>query len=189
PKLILANYHLGTERKAKALDMYPPGRIVFLRPLKVLVKAKAEVPSVVKPAAVASKTNPTSGTVPDLEKGEGGAAEPAHSPRNGHSQAPGGDSESDDDDDDDDDRKIGARLEKRWDAVWVSARELMGEGILVSRHMLEDHLVDKTVAQALSYSLNHHPDHGKFNLDDLTVRDVPDGIDLRQVTVVQPPAE
>ena len=55
--------------------------------------------------------------------------------------------------------------------------------------MLEDHLVDKTVAQALSYSLNHHPDHGKFNLDDLTVRDVPDGIDLRQVTVVQPPAE
>ena len=55
--------------------------------------------------------------------------------------------------------------------------------------MLEDHLVDKTMAQALTYSLNHHPDHGKFNLDD-AVRDLPPGaVDLRSVVVVQPPVE
>ena len=56
--------------------------------------------------------------------------------------------------------------------------------------MLEDHLVDKTVAQALTYSLNHHPDHGRFSLDEVAVRDLPPGaVDLRQITVVTPPAE
>ncbi|KAK9831061.1 hypothetical protein WJX74_001575 [Apatococcus lobatus] len=156
PKLILANYHQGTERKEKALEMFPPGRIVFLRPLKVLVKTKSTV-------------EPKASILPTM---------------NGSKKA-----SSNDDDDDEDDDRFTAKLEKRWDAVWVSARELMGEGILVSRHMLEDHLVDKTVAQALTYSLNHHPDKGTFTLDDAVTELPPGTVDLRQVVVVQPPVE
>ena len=52
--------------------MYPPGRIIFLRPIKVRKKRKSG--------------------------GEG-------------------------------------RLEKKWDAVWVSPREVVGEGILVSKRV------------------------------------------------------
>ena len=53
--------------------MYPPGRIIFLRPIKVRKKRKS---------------------------GE-----------EGH------------------------KIEKRWDAVWVSPREVVGEGILVSKRV------------------------------------------------------
>lgn len=63
---------MAQERKGRALNMYPPGRIIFLRPIKVRKKRK--------------------------HGGEG-------------------------------------KLVKRWDAVWVSPREVVGEGILVSKRV------------------------------------------------------
>ena len=68
----VCRYHLAQERKGRALNMYPPGRIIFLRPIKVRKKRK--------------------------HGGEG-------------------------------------KLVKRWDAVWVSPREVVGEGILVSKRV------------------------------------------------------
>ena len=70
--MYLCRYHLAQERKGRALNMYPPGRIIFLRPIKVRKKRK--------------------------HGGEG-------------------------------------KLVKRWDAVWVSPREVVGEGILVSKRV------------------------------------------------------
>ncbi len=64
---------MAQERKGRALNMYPPGRIIFLRPIKVRKRRKS---------------------------GE-----------EGH------------------------KIEKRWDAVWVSPREVVGEGILVSKRV------------------------------------------------------
>lgn len=66
---------MAQERKGRALNMYPPGRIIFLRPIKIAKR----------------------------KKGEDGEAI----------------------------RKI----IKRWDAVWVSPREVVGEGILVSKRV------------------------------------------------------
>jgi len=64
---------VAQERKGRALNMYPPGRIIFLRPIKVRKRRKS--------------------------------GEETH------------------------------KIEKRWDAVWVSPREVVGEGILVSKRV------------------------------------------------------
>ena len=69
-------YHMAQERKGRALNMYPPGRIIFLRPIKVVKRKR------------------------DEQSGE-----------------------------------ISKKLVKRWDAVWVSPREVVGEGILVSKRV------------------------------------------------------
>ncbi|KAL3137504.1 hypothetical protein ABBQ38_004792 [Trebouxia sp. C0009 RCD-2024] len=93
-RALLERYHLAQERKGRALNMYPPGRIIFLRPIKVRKKRK--------------------------HGGEG-------------------------------------KLVKRWDAVWVSPREVVGEGILVSKRMLEDHLSEKALIPALRFVAENHP--------------------------------
>lgn len=94
-RAVLERYHVAQERKGRALNMYPPGRIIFLRPIKVRKKRKS---------------------------GE-----------EGH------------------------KIEKRWDAVWVSPREVVGEGILVSKRMLEDHLSEKALIPALRFVAENHP--------------------------------
>ena len=82
-------YHLAQERKGRALNMYPPGRIIFLRPIKVRKKRKSG------------------------EEGKG-------------------------------------KLVKKWDAVWVSPREVIGEGILVSKRVSSiTHLDDPSSLPAL----------------------------------------
>ena len=88
-------YHLAQERKGRALNMYPPGRIIFLRPIKVRTKRK--------------------------HGGEG-------------------------------------KLVKRWDAVWVSPREVVGEGILVSKrvsHTIPKVLFFTRIRRCAEYVLDH----------------------------------
>ena len=62
---------MAQDRKGRGLNMYPPGKVIFMRPLKVLKRGRE-----------------------------------------------GGDS-----------------YRKKWDAVWVSPREVIGEGILVSKRV------------------------------------------------------
>lgn len=66
--LRLCRYYRSVERRERDIAMYPPGRVIFLRPLKVLKK-----------------------------------------------------------------RGPARRMEKRWDAVWVTPEQLMAEGILISK--------------------------------------------------------
>lgn len=75
---MLCSYYRSTEhRKKKERDMYPPGRIIFIRPLKQLVGRRQRA-----------------------------------GPR---------------------------RLEKGWDAVWVTPKELIAEGILISGKVMLHH--------------------------------------------------
>lgn len=67
---------MAQERKGRALNMYPPGRIIFLRPIKVAKRKHGE-----------------------------------------------------------DGKETSRKIVKRWDAVWVSPREVVGEGILVSKRV------------------------------------------------------
>lgn len=69
--LPICRYHMAQDRKGRGLNMYPPGKVIFMRPLKVLKRGRE-----------------------------------------------GGDS-----------------YRKKWDAVWVSPREVIGEGILVSKRV------------------------------------------------------
>jgi hypothetical protein len=40
----------------------------------------------------------------------------------------------------------GCRLaDKRWEAIWITAKDISEEGLLLSKHMLLDHLPDRTV--------------------------------------------
>ena len=64
------SYYKSVERRRKERDMFPPGRVIFIRPLKQLVGRR-------------------------------------------HRAGP-------------------RRLEKGWDAVWVTPKELIAEGILIS---------------------------------------------------------
>ena len=64
---------MAQDRKGRGLNMYPPGKVIFMRPFKVLKRGRE-----------------------------------------------GGDSDS---------------YRKKWDAVWVSPREVIGEGILVSKRV------------------------------------------------------
>lgn len=44
-------------------------------------------------------------------------------------------------------RRDACRLEERtWEPVWVTAEDVAAEGLLLSKHMLLDHLPDRTVA-------------------------------------------
>ena len=55
-------------------------------------------------------------------------------------------------------KKTGKKLTvKSFDAVWITAQELAGEGILVSPAMLTDHLIEKTVQEAIAHSIIFHP--------------------------------
>lgn len=55
-------------------------------------------------------------------------------------------------------KKTGAKLTvKSFDAVWITAQELAGEGILVSPAMLTDHLIEATVQEAIAHSIIFHP--------------------------------
>ncbi|KAK9821582.1 hypothetical protein WJX81_008445 [Elliptochloris bilobata] len=89
----LVKYYRSVERRQKDIAMYPPGRVVFLRPLKM-----------------PKKRGPV------------------------------------------------RRIEKRWDAVWVTPEQLMAEGILISKKMLEDHLIQSTVLDAMRDALAAHPE-------------------------------
>jgi len=92
----LRKYHLLEDVKDKSIvPMFPPGRLLFLRPLKSRgVRRKAS----------------------------------------------------------------GKRVSlKSWDAVWITAQELIGEGILVSKAMLEDHLIQSSVCEAIAASIIWHP--------------------------------
>ena len=71
--LPVCRYHMAQDRKGRGLNMYPPGRVIFMRPFKVLKRGRE-----------------------------------------------GGDTDS---------------YRKKWDAVWVSPREVIGEGILVSKRV------------------------------------------------------
>ena len=62
---------MAQDRKGRGLNMYPPGRVIFMRPFKVLKR----------------------------------------------------------------DREGADSYRKKWDAVWVSPREVIGEGILVSKRV------------------------------------------------------
>ncbi len=68
--LSFRSYYKSSEHRKKEQDMYPPGRVLFIRPLKHLVGKR-------------------------------------------HRAGP-------------------RRLEKGWDAVWVTPKELIAEGILIS---------------------------------------------------------
>lgn len=48
---------------------------------------------------------------------------------------------------------------KSFDAVWITAQELAGEGILVSPAMLTDHLIEATVQEAIAHSIIFHPNN------------------------------
>ena len=48
---------------------------------------------------------------------------------------------------------------KSWDAVWATAEELAAEGIIVGRSMVEHHLVEGTVLEAVAHSIIWHPDN------------------------------
>ena len=55
-------------------------------------------------------------------------------------------------------KKTGKKLTvKSFDAVWITAQELAGEGILVSPAMLTDHLIEATVQEAIAHSIIFHP--------------------------------
>ena len=48
---------------------------------------------------------------------------------------------------------------KSWDAVYATSQELAAEGILVGKSMLEDHLIEATVLEAVAHSIINHPDN------------------------------
>lgn len=57
-------------------------------------------------------------------------------------------------------RRSGKRIAvKSFDAVWITAQELAGEGILVSPAMLTDHLIETTVQEAIAHSIIFHPNN------------------------------
>lgn len=72
---------MAQERKGRALNMYPPGRIIFLRPIKIAKRKHGE------------------------------------------------------------DGEVTKKIIKRWDAVWVSPREVVGEGILVSKRVSKHKII------------------------------------------------
>ncbi|KAK9829311.1 hypothetical protein WJX72_005111 [[Myrmecia] bisecta] len=97
---VLERYHQSVDKKGRAMDMFPPGRIIFQRPIKTIGRKRRRM-------------------VPHR------------------------------------------RMEKQWDAVWVTPREIIGEGILISKKMLTDHSLVDTVVPALRYTINHHPQNPK----------------------------
>jgi hypothetical protein len=127
----LIRYYKSAERRGRQMDMYPPGRVIFVRPLKTLVgRRRRRRPHLRSHRRLASgKASANGGDIESgRKKGNSYADEddferwPETGDETGGDQsgAEGGEA------------REGQRLVKGWDAVWVTPQEIIGEGILIS---------------------------------------------------------